>query len=720
MTAINSVSNTQTISSTGVNSAASNDNLAASTNDDAVNRVNETRNELLPQDTGDGDVEIADLTRDVLSSEVNLAASKHAVYSSELDYYNAELMGTRGLLSSKESELAALEAKTEIKTEINDKGNAVFTTSGGYQVETDVNQGGHETWIRNPAGETLAHIWGDPHVDLNADGADDFHFGDNSSFILGDGTEIFLNTENVAGTDEAGGYTHSKVFFTTGVYVKAGDNVIQTGDDTKDDGNREAGFRNAEASEMFRGSDADGAALFGLDDQGNAHISNGNDGWNSLQDESWDGYLENASFANQHGGASGFEADHMPSADELQSLRGEIAALEGQESDLVGTTAEFTTLKSGADTDLATASAEYDAALALDDSEFEDTPQMRYELDVKTEGLKQGWNDLQVHLSQSPIVGEEIQGELQNNGAFHDATNGERSAQEKSIEYGLGTYDTPSLTDLDDALGDLEEDENIVAGVIDSIDESNIQGEFAQYATEDSINNSNFTQGLTDMVDSSNNIADLIASGAEDSVIDEAKAGLNEITNNISTEGVTADYSDITKMLDDDPMYFDAEGVPGANNGGAFEGVAGIFIEEAKNDYFIELNEALKDDLSNSLDPANGENLDAASQVDLQVQLDLTNEIIDFWSGHQETTSAIADDVAIDFGDISQEEAEELYGNHLQYDEDMRSYVDEVLGTGEELSDLERVNIGNAGVNQRINDRVISELEEQFGLGNNN
>ncbi|NQY78812.1 MAG: DUF1521 domain-containing protein [Candidatus Caenarcaniphilales bacterium] len=471
MTAIQNTQ-TQAINNTGVNNATSvDDNAAASTvNDDAVGRVNETRNELLGPGQGDGNVKIADLTRDVVASEVDLAASKHGVYSGELDHYNSELMGVRGLLGTKEAELAAMEAKTQIQTSINEKGNAVFTTSGGYQVETDVNRGGHETWIRNPAGETLAHIWGDPHVDLNADGADDFHFGDNSSFILGDGTEIFLNTENVAGTDEAGGYTHSKVFFTTGVYVKAGDNIIQTGDDTADDGNREANFRQAEASEMFRGSDADGAALFGIDDQGNAHISNGNGGWDNLQDESWDDYLNNAGFGGQRGGASGFEPDHMPSAEELQSMRSEVARLESQETDLVGTTAEFNGLVSGADTELASANAEFESVLALEDSEFEDTPQVRYDLDMRTEGLKQGWNELQVHLSQSPIVSDEIKEELQNSGAFHDGVNGDRSQQEKSIEKALGTYDTPDLLDLDSALNDVQEDASVVANVIDNSD----------------------------------------------------------------------------------------------------------------------------------------------------------------------------------------------------------------------------------------------------------
>ena len=182
----------------------------------------------------DGDNTIKETFMSLAQTDIDLSSAELVVYDGEYSFSQTELFGVRSQLNNKRAALQTLEGqltsetvKTEIKTEINDAGNAVFTTSCGFEIETDVNQGGNQTWIRNAECETMAHICGDPHVDLNYYGVDDFHFGDNSSFMFEDGTEIFLNTENVAGTDEAGSYTHSKVFFTTGVYVKAGDNIIQ-------------------------------------------------------------------------------------------------------------------------------------------------------------------------------------------------------------------------------------------------------------------------------------------------------------------------------------------------------------------------------------------------------------------------------------------------------------------------------------------------------------
>ena len=240
---------------------------------------------------------------------VSLAEADMKVSETEMIVYD-------GLYSRAQTELQKLRsgeakspekapASTEIKTEINDLGNAVFTTAAGYQIETDTNQGGHQTWIRNPEGETLAHIHGDPHVDLNADGQDDFHFGDNSSFMLEDGSEVFLNTKDVAGTEQAAGYNHDKIFITTGVYVKSGDNIAQTGEGTADDGVIEAGFQtDVDASELNVGTDADGAAVFGIGDDANAYIQDTEGEWNNLENESWEAYLADASFADQHGAAA--------------------------------------------------------------------------------------------------------------------------------------------------------------------------------------------------------------------------------------------------------------------------------------------------------------------------------------------------------------------------------------------------------------------------------
>jgi len=86
------------------------------------------------------------------------------------------------------------------------KGSALVTTSGGYFVEMQ----GTETLIWDHNGGMITRIWGDPHVDEKG-GGDDWHFGDDSSFILPDGTKLCLDTKE----------TSPGVFFTVAVDVLA-------------------------------------------------------------------------------------------------------------------------------------------------------------------------------------------------------------------------------------------------------------------------------------------------------------------------------------------------------------------------------------------------------------------------------------------------------------------------------------------------------------------
>ncbi|HWS86733.1 MAG TPA: DUF1521 domain-containing protein [Pyrinomonadaceae bacterium] len=67
----------------------------------------------------------------------------------------------------------------------------VITTPGGYKIEM---VGQYEWKITGPDGETT-RIWGDPHVDEgDRDGANDWEFKRNSTFVLGDGTRINVTT----------------------------------------------------------------------------------------------------------------------------------------------------------------------------------------------------------------------------------------------------------------------------------------------------------------------------------------------------------------------------------------------------------------------------------------------------------------------------------------------------------------------------------------------
>lgn len=62
----------------------------------------------------------------------------------------------------------------------------------GYLLEFDERRS--ELWIIKPCGEKT-RIWGDPHVDVGADGTNDFDFWGTTTFELKDGTKITINTE---------------------------------------------------------------------------------------------------------------------------------------------------------------------------------------------------------------------------------------------------------------------------------------------------------------------------------------------------------------------------------------------------------------------------------------------------------------------------------------------------------------------------------------------
>jgi hypothetical protein len=231
MSTINSATHTA-LSTVAENSQVQAQNAAAisanSTDvDTTINRIADTR-QILNSPREDGANTLKSINIEQANMDVSLSQTELIVYDGELSSNNIELQGVRSEISSKKSALAAEEAKTEIQTSINADGNAEFVTHSGMKVVTDTNKGGHETWIYNPAGEQLMHIHGDPHVNMlkDADGnnGDDFHFGDDSTLKFEDGTELTFNTTET-GKDTG-------IFYTTGIYVRAGDNVKQTGEQT--------------------------------------------------------------------------------------------------------------------------------------------------------------------------------------------------------------------------------------------------------------------------------------------------------------------------------------------------------------------------------------------------------------------------------------------------------------------------------------------------------
>ncbi|MFZ5480064.1 MAG: DUF1521 domain-containing protein, partial [Myxococcota bacterium] len=123
----------------------------------------------------------------------------------------------------------------------------------------------------------ITRIWGDPHVDENADGKDDWHFGKDSTFILPDGTKICLDTE----PNEAGEW-----------FVVAAD--VIGGGDRFHYGGGGSGELTGDGAEFDR-AHADAAAdptagVFALQDNGE-WAARGEDGaFYDIQAETWEQY----------------------------------------------------------------------------------------------------------------------------------------------------------------------------------------------------------------------------------------------------------------------------------------------------------------------------------------------------------------------------------------------------------------------------------------------
>lgn len=95
-------------------------------------------------------------------------------------------------------------------------GTATIKLDGPYELK--LNENGSEIRIVNTktCEETL--IWGDPHVDYNKDGKNDFDFWGTTTFKLEDGTKITINTEPWKG--------NANMFVANNIVVTKGDQSL--------------------------------------------------------------------------------------------------------------------------------------------------------------------------------------------------------------------------------------------------------------------------------------------------------------------------------------------------------------------------------------------------------------------------------------------------------------------------------------------------------------
>lgn len=502
MSAINSVTH-HALSTVAENSQVQAQNAAAinanSTDvDNTISRLAETIGTLnSPRE--DGANTLKSISIEQAEMDVSLSQAELIVYDGELSSNNIELQGVRSQISSKKSELAAEEAKTEIRTSINADGNAEFITHSGIKIVTDTNRGGDQTWVYNPAGEQLMHIHGDPHVNMlkDADGnnGDDFHFGDDSTLKFEDGTELTFNTTEM-GKDTG-------IFYTTGIYVRAGDNVMHTGEATSGGARRTDIAKVDKDSYSRAGETAKGAVTMGLKGDGQILMQTGNQ-WNELKDESWDGYLEDKTFDDQKGAAVDFKPQTIKSSKELSSIKLEVTQLEKKESAYESRVSTLTALKSRAESNLDAANSDLAMFSSMDDSEFVDNEKSRQNVEQKSLDLSKRANKLGVFISKSTLVGAE---DVAESGLDQEAMSADGVAADRRLRRNESDYTDKGLEHSATRNGNTANLINTLAALaeVGSFEEKSV--------ANDEMSRKIFAEGMTSFNDKFNNFYGSVAAG---------------------------------------------------------------------------------------------------------------------------------------------------------------------------------------------------------------
>ncbi len=160
----------------------------------------------------------------------------------------------------------------------------VFMTEGDFRIDYQ----GHETRIYekddNGDWKLNTRIWGDPHVDEKGTGnGDDWHFGEDSTFILPDGTKLSLNTKE---TQPGNG-----IYFTVGIDIQSGTQRAFAGEGF-DGTMRNAGVANdrVEFDAQYADTRGTSGGVFALVDDQWAKL--GENGFQDVETESWQGYLQ--------------------------------------------------------------------------------------------------------------------------------------------------------------------------------------------------------------------------------------------------------------------------------------------------------------------------------------------------------------------------------------------------------------------------------------------
>jgi hypothetical protein len=687
MSVINSATH-NTLNTVSENSQVQAQNAAAITAnstdvDNIVNRLAESRGALnSPRE--DGENTLKSINIEQANMDVSLSQTELIVYDGELSSINIELQGVRSeLVTAKQAALVAEEAKTQIKTSINADGNAEFVTHSGIKIVTNTNKGGDQTWIYNPAGEHIMHIHGDPHVnmlkDADGDNGDDFHFGDDSTLKFEDGTELTFNTTEM-GKDTG-------IFYTTGIYVKSGNNVMHTGEATSG-GARRTDIAKVDANSYSqKGSTAKGAVTMGLKGDGQILMQTGNK-WNEIKDESWDGYLKNKTFDDQKGAAVDFKPQTIGGNKPGKSET--ITKLESKEAALKSRIPALTQLKSRAESNLDTAMSDLARFSSMDDSEFVDNEESRQDVEQKSLDLSKRANNLGVFMSKSSLVGA---GDVARSGLDQADMIADRTAADRRLRGNEFDY-------RDKGLEHSATRNDGTADLIDNLTALAELGSFEEKSLEnDELPEKSFTEGMTNFNDKFNSLSDSVARGTISitAAQNQLKIPAQDLLDN--TDTITMNYEDF--MMDGEQ----------ANSKAATNPV----VRFAQMNFLQDLNYDVLGDLENMKTESLTIDTDAGRQSarGISNEITTTKNLLTLQNGATSLMGQLVDKVQIDFGDMSKEQAKALYDSKLTSLTDLEAQHSEALTLN---TDAGRIGATASNVELKLDRHVAKELERQFGF----
>jgi hypothetical protein len=241
---------------------------------------------------------------------------------------------------------------------------------------------------------------------------------------------------------------------------------MHTGEETAG-GARRADIAKVDADSYSRkGDTADGAVMMGLKGDGQILMQTGNQ-WNEIKDESWDGYLEDKTFDDQKGAAVDFKPTEFA---DLGALRSEILALKDKESGHVNSIAALTPQRSVAEGNLSAANTDFERYSVMDDSEFVDNDESRFNIEQKGLSLNQRANNLGLFLSDSPLVTPDDFSSLgvTEGNMLNDSVNSDRMQRQNNITYQTGTFEGSGLNELSDNNSSTNNLVNSLRSLVDS------------------------------------------------------------------------------------------------------------------------------------------------------------------------------------------------------------------------------------------------------------